>query len=239
MKDVGQIKLESGYQYRYLQHPGDFQYFDRDLVNNIWIENPLFTNSINLRRSIHSLYTQVLGKNERLEYNAGLRGEYFERTVEIEVPDERFELNRFNLFPAVNLGYRLTDMLTLKAAYSRRIERTTTFKMTPFPEREHSETLEQGDAELAPEYIDQVELGLVNIWGDHTAFVMGYYRQTNNVINRVNTVFNDTILNRIYTNVGRANTIGVEAGTTLYPNKNWRVYLGGNVYQYRIRWRSF
>ena len=35
----------------------------------------------------------------------------------------------------------------------------TTFKMNPFPEREHSETLEQGDPNLHPELIDQVEVG--------------------------------------------------------------------------------
>ena len=32
--------------------------------------------------------------------------------------------------------------------------------MNPFPEREHSETLEQGDPNLRPELIDQVELGI-------------------------------------------------------------------------------
>jgi iron complex outermembrane receptor protein len=229
-----QQNWESGYQYRYLKHPGDFQYFDRDLVNNIWIENPLFTNRINLTRSIHSLYSQISGGYDKLEYTAGLRLEYFDRTVEIARPEDIFNLNRWNLFPSLNISYALKEGLLAKAGYSRRIERTTTFKMTPFPEREHSETLEQGDAELLPEYIDLIEIGLVKNWLDHSIFMTAYYRRIKNVINRVNTVFNDTILNRIYTNVGVAQALGLETGTTFYPHKKWKVYFGGNVFNYRI-----
>lgn len=233
-KSWGETQWESGYLYRYLQHPGDFDYFDRDLSNEQWLENPLFTNTIDLSRSIHSIYSQLTGQSNKLTYSFGLRLEHFDRTVTIERPDETFNLNQLNLFPSFKLGYKLSDNLNFKAAYSRRIERTTTFKMTPFPEREHSETLEQGDAELLPEFIDLVEVGLVQDWGDHSIFANVYYRNIENVINRVNTIFNDTILNRIYTNAGNANALGVEIGSTFYPASKWRVYLGANVFNYQI-----
>ena len=238
-RTLGSNNWESGYQYRYLKHPGDFEYFDRDLDNNVWVENPLFTNSIGLTRSIHSLYSQLSGEQGKWQYTAGLRLEYFDREVTIARPDETYNLDQLNLFPSFNLSYDLGNNLQAKAGYSRRIERTTTFKMTPFPEREHSETLEQGDAELLPEYIDAAEVGLVKNWEDNSVFANIYYRRINNVINRVNTVFNDTILNRIYTNAGVAEAIGLELGATLYPVKGWRLYLGGNVYDYSIAGQLF
>ena len=238
-KPLGSHTWESGYQFRYLKHPGDFEYFDRDLDSQIWVENPLFTNSIGLSRSIHAIYSQFSGKQGKWAYTAGLRLEYFDREVTIARPDATFNLDQFNVFPSANVGYDLGHGLTAKAGYSRRIERTTTFKMTPFPEREHSETLEQGDAELLPEYIDAVEAGLVKNWKDNSAFANIYYRRIDNAINRVNTVFNDSILNRIYTNVGIAEAIGLEVGTTLYPTKNWRIYLGGHVYNYQIEGTLF
>ena len=92
---------------------------------------------------------------------------------------------------------------------------------------------------LLPEYIDAAEFGVVKNWEDNSAFANVYYRRINNVINRVNTVFNDTILNRIYTNAGVAEAIGLELGTTLYPAKGWRLYLGGNVYDYQIKGELF
>jgi outer membrane receptor protein involved in Fe transport len=236
---IGSVNWDVGYQYRYLKHPGDFIYLDRNFNTNSWEENPLFTNNIDLRREIHSLYSQISGSSGKWQYTAGLRLEYFDRTVKIGQPNETFTLDKFNLFPSVNLSYDLGNGLMAKTGYSKRIERTTTFKMTPFPEREHSETLEQGDAELLPEYIDLFELGLVKNWNDNSAFITGYYRDIDNVINRVNTVFNDSILNRIYTNAGVASVFGIELGSTFYPTKSLRIYLGGNIYDYKIKGQLF
>ncbi|PHN04170.1 TonB-dependent receptor domain-containing protein [Flavilitoribacter nigricans] len=236
---LGDAKWESGYQYRYLKHPGDFIYLDRNFATNTWETNPLFTNSIELRRQIHSVYSQLSGEVGRLQYSGGLRLEYFDRQVDIAEPDTLYTLDQFNFFPSFNLQYDLGNNLSAKAGYSRRIERTTTFKMTPFPEREHSETLEQGDAALLPEYIDLVEAGLVKNWEDNSLYATVYFRNINNVINRVNTIFNDTILNRIYTNAGRAQVYGLELGTTLYPTGWWRLFLGTNIYNYRIKGQLF
>ncbi len=236
---LGEVNWESGYQYRFLFHPGDFLYLDRDLENGRFVENPLFTNRIELRRQIHSLYTQFYGQWKRLQYNAGLRLEYMDRRVSLAQPDTTYLYQIIQPFPTLNLLYDLGKDWRIKAGYSRRIERTTTFKMTPFPEREHNETLEQGDAELLPEFIDLVEVGLIKNWGDNSLFVTGYLRNIQNVINRVNTVFNDSILNRIYTNVGQAQALGVELGSQIYPTKWLQVYLGGNVYQYQIQGTLF
>ncbi|MCB0597150.1 MAG: TonB-dependent receptor [Lewinellaceae bacterium] len=238
-RKLGAFDWESGYQYRFLKHPGDFSYLDRNFQEGIWEINPLFTNSMELRRRIHALYTQVSGQWNKLEFIAGLRAETFSRDVEIARPDTLFELSRFNLFPSANLLYDMGNGLSAKAGYSRRIERATTVKVTPFPEREHSEVLEQGDAELLPEYIDLVEVGLIKEWGDHSAFATAYYQNITDVVNRSNTVFNDTILNRIYTNAGSATAYGLETGATFYPAKWWQCYLGGNVYNYRIKGRLF
>ena len=239
VRNIGNASWESGYQFRYLKHPGDFVYLDKNFETGQLIVNPEFTNGILLRRDIHAIYSQVSGTRDKLEYNAGLRVEYFDRRVGLDRPDTTYRLDRLTLFPSANLKYRLREGLSLKAGYSRRIERTTTFKMTPFPEREHNETLEQGDAELLPELSDIVELGLTGNWGDNSAFANVYYRHVRDVINRVNTVYNDTILNRIYTNAGNARAIGLEGGVTLYPTPAWRVYVGGNVYDYRIRGTLF
>ena len=230
---------ESGYQFRYLKHPGDFLYLDRNFETNEWETNLEFTNGIELRRGIHALYSQFSGERGRWQYALGLRLEYFNREVDIDRPRNTFKLEQINPFPTVNLQYDLGDDFAVKAAYSRRIQRTTTFKMTPFPEREHSETLEQGDAELQPEFIDVLELGVVKNWGDHQLSLTGYYRQTQDVINRVNTIYNDTILNRIYTNAGEAQALGLELSTTVYPTKNLRFYFGGNVFNYQIEGQLF
>ena len=100
---------------------GDFVYFDRDLDNNTWISNPLFTNGIDLRREIHSLYSQMSGEKGKWQYTVGLRLEYFDREVKIDSPNETFKLDRFNLFPSVNLSYELGEGLMFKTGYRKLI----------------------------------------------------------------------------------------------------------------------
>jgi outer membrane receptor protein involved in Fe transport len=236
---LGSATWESGYQFRYLKHPGEFLYLDRDLVNDRFVVNPEFTNGILLRRDVHAAYSQLSGAAEKLQYSAGLRLEYFDRTVKLNQPDTSYRLDRLGLYPSANLKYQLSEGLSAKAGYSRRIDRTTTFKMTPFPEREHNETLEQGDAELLPELTDLFEVGLVSNFGDNSAFATAYYRHTRDVINRVNTIYNDTILNRVYTNVGDADVLGLELGLTVFPVDDWRIYLGGNIFNYSLTGNLF
>ena len=179
------------------------------------------------------------GKIPNLQYDLGGRIEYFDRLVEIAQPLSDFKLKRLNFYPSANLLYNVSETISLKAGYNRRIERTTTFKMTPFPEREHNETLEQGDAELLPEYIDALEMGIIKKWGDHNFFITAYGKKVQNVINRVNNIFNDTILNRIYTNAGRAQSYGVEFGASLYPASWFQFYLASNIYGYQIEGNLF
>ena len=55
----------------------------------------------------------------------------------------------------------------------------------------------------------------------------------------MNSAYNDTILNRIYTNAGKAHVWGIETGINVKPVKWWSVYLGGNIYNYRIVGKLF
>ena len=66
-----------------------------------------------------------------------------------------------------------------------------------------------------------------------------YYQGINNVVNRVNRVYADTIISRIYTNAGKARMFGIETGLDVKPASWWKVYLGGNLYDYAIKGSLF
>jgi len=231
--------LDAGYQYRNLDHTGDFVYERRTDFNDDFELVPEFSSEVNLKRSIHAFYGQFSGKNGKWDYTAGARVEVMDRTLELKdkanTIDKTFKFDFTKLYPSASVQYSINEKTNIKAAYSKRVERTSTFQMNPFPEREHSETLEQGDPELRPEFIDLVELSInKKLNGGNSIFATGYYRNVKNVVNRVNTVFNDTILNRIYSNVGDAKTIGLELGAQLKPTKNFSNFIGTNIYNYQI-----
>ena len=231
--------LEMGYQYRNLDHTGDFVYERKNNATQIFELIPDFSSEVNLKRSIHAGYLQFNGSFEKWVFAMGFRLENMERELNLKDKtgflDEDYSLGFTKLFPSASLNYEVNENTNIKLAYSKRIERTTTFKMNPFPEREHSETLEQGDPNLHPELIDQVEVGFnfKNNNGD-SFFSNIYYRNVDNLINRVNTIYNDTILNRIYSNVGNAKAFGGELGTEFTVAKKLKTFASFNLYNYQI-----
>jgi len=230
--NVGKGKLESGYQFRYDTQDGQFDYFVSPAISQP--DANRFRGRASAKNQIHSVYSQYSGKQDKLEYIGGLRYEYATRRLNLSYDPAVHELDLSNLFPSLNLLYNVNDGLKLKAGYSRRIQRTNNYELNPIPEREHSETLEQGDPDLKPSFIDLVELGLTRTFKKGSFFTTLYYQNIKNPIQRVNSVYADTILNRVFTNAEKARSFGLELGTNLQPVKWWSLYLGGNVYNYKV-----
>ena len=231
--------IEAGYQYRDLTHTGDFIYERRTDFNDDFELVPEFSSEVDLERTIHSGYVQLSGKQGKWEYAAGSRLEVMNRSFRLKdktnTVDETLFYDFVKLYPSASIQYEINANTKIKAAYSKRVERNSTFKMNPFAEREHSETLEQGDKNLRPEFIDLVELGITkNLKKGNSIFATGYFRHVDNLVNRVNTIYNDTILNRIYSNVGNAKSIGLEVGAQIKPTKSWSNFIGANIYNYSI-----
>jgi outer membrane receptor protein involved in Fe transport len=236
--NIGKGKLENGYQYRYQQQNGNFLYEQQNLTTGHFSVVSDFSSPAVVKNEIHSVYSQYSGQQKKLNYIAGLRYEYASREFNGKGNDY-YPLYLSNLFPSVNLLYAAQSNLKLKAGYSKRLQRSTNNELNPYPEREHSETLEQGDPNIRPEEIDLTEFGLVKEYAMASVFVTLYNQRIKNAINRVNSVYNDTILNRIYTNAGKATLWGAEFGTNLKLAKWWQLYAGANAYNYSIKGSLF
>lgn len=243
--------IETGYQYRTLDNRGDFFYGRRNNFNDDFTRVDLFSSDIDLIRTIHSGYAQLNGKKNNWEYAAGLRLEVLDRELILADKAQTFEetlnYNYEKLFPSVSVQYSFNEKTALKMAYSKRVDRPSAFKLNPFREREHSETLEQGDKNLLPEFIDLVELGVTKkLSKGNSIFATAYFRNVDNLVNRVNQIYNgpaidpddnrfdNVVLDRIYSNVGVGRSIGLELGTQLMPTSKWRNFIGANIYNFQI-----
>lgn len=238
-KQYGKGVLQVGYQFRYDVQDGSFFYYDKILGTDQFVANPLFTSQVKASNYIHAAYAQYAGSKGKLNYSAGLRAEQSERDLSFTNSNGKEKLSLLNLFPSVQLRYRAWEKGVAKLGYNRRIKRTNNYELNPFPEREHSETLEQGDAKLLPELIGNLEFGIEQGLKKGNLFATLYYQQTTNPIQRVNKVFNDTILNRVYTNAGQATQWGLEANVNYQITPWWSTVVGGNVYQYHIQGSIF
>jgi outer membrane receptor protein involved in Fe transport len=229
---IGKGKLETGYQFRKDKQDGNFDYTVSPTANQT--DSSIFRGKAKSANQINGLYVQYSGKINKLKYITGLRYEYASRSVDLSTDSTTYLLNLGNLFPSVNLLYTFNDSWNVKSGYSKRVQRNNNFELNPIPEREHSETLEQGDPNLLPQFIDLIELGFNHNFKKGSLFSTLYYQNIKNPIQRVNSVYADTILNRVFTNAKKAKLIGLEFGSTFKPVKWISAYLGANIYNYKI-----
>ena len=86
--------LETGYQFRSLDHTGDFVYERRTNFNDAFQLVPEFSSEVNLKRIIHAFYGQYIGKAAKWDYAFGTRLEIMDRTLYLKdkanTIDERF-----------------------------------------------------------------------------------------------------------------------------------------------------
>ena len=156
-------------------------------------------------------------------------------TLLAQIPANSIDKIEMITAPLANFLYDLGKDLRVKLAYSRRVQRSTNNELNPYPEREHSETLEQRDPNIRPEFIGIYEAGITKDL-KKTSFYLNVYSQLiTDIVNPVNNVRNDTILNRIYTNAGNARLIGTELGSTYSPVKQLKIFMGGNIYNLKIK----
>jgi outer membrane receptor protein involved in Fe transport len=229
---IGMGKLETGYQFRWDKQDGKFDYTVIPTTHQP--DNAKFRGTVKSTNQINGVYAQYSNKVSKLQYTAGLRYEYATREVNLSSSVNPLLLNISNLFPSTNLLYTINNELSIKAGYSKRVQRNNNFELNPIPEREHSETLEQGDPNLLPQFIDLIESGINYTFKNGSLFTTLYYQNIKNPIQRVNSVYTDTILNRLFTNAEKATQIGLELGITAKVNKWFTSYLGANIYNYKI-----
>lgn len=226
-------KWETGYQFRVDEQEGTFGYtITPEPIPPV--DNSEFRGSVQSQNQINSVYTQYTAKQNKWQYILGLRYEYSARKVVLSSETSPHFLYLSNLFPSANLVYTFNPQWNIKAGYSKRVQRNNNYELNPIPEREHSETLEQGDPDLLPQFVDLAELGLNHSFKKGTFFTTLYYQKIKNPIQRVNSVYADTILNRVFTNAEKARLFGLEFGTNFKPKKWVSIFAGGNIYNYKV-----
>ncbi|TJY67854.1 TonB-dependent receptor [Sphingobacterium alkalisoli] len=231
---LGNAELLTGYQLRNDKQKGDFEYLASENGTNSLELIPEFTGKLNATNNVHALFTQYDRKFTNTALSLGLRYEYYQRDLLLLQTNQEYPYSIHQLYPTFNLMHNLGSGWSWKLAATRRVQRNNNFELNPIPEREHSETLEQGDPALLPEFTTNAETGLVKKLKAGSVFLNAYYQHTKNPIQRVNSVYTDTILRRVFTNADYASRYGLELGGEGNALSWLKVNGGLNVYNYKI-----
>jgi outer membrane receptor protein involved in Fe transport len=227
-------KLEAGLQSRVERETEDISFKQFDPESGDYITSDFFSNTTNLKRDIHALYSTYSNKIGGLEFMAGLRGELTDREIKSSSNDSAITLNRFDLFPTLHLSYDIGDKNELMASYSRRINRPNGRDLDPVPAYYNRYTVRLGNPGLDPEYTDSYDLGYMLKFGRSYLSLEAFRRITKNKIERVEILGDDGVIYLTPENIGKDFSTGLELMGNIEFTKWLTVNASVSPYYYRI-----
>jgi outer membrane receptor protein involved in Fe transport len=227
-------KLEAGYQLRSDRSENETKNFEFDPDNGSYEYRPEYSHSTEYTRDIHSLYALYSAELGDFGYKAGLRGEYTDRSIELVGEDDRFTIDRWDVFPTAHASYQYSDLHQVMASYTRRIDRPRHWYLEPFLTWFNAYNVRTGNPDLEPEYIDAYELAYQMQSRKSMFSAEAYYRVTHDKTERVQSVYEENVILHSVDNVGKDYTLGVELMLNLRQLSWLDFSLMGNLYDYRV-----
>lgn len=155
-------KLELGWK-------GTYFFIDNNVFNDTlrgdqWMRDYTTSNNFQYTQHIEALYFIYSGKVRKLEYQAGLRGEYtFIKAKQVTL-DETNRQRYMDFFPNASASYHLNENHLLRTSFSSRIERPGDHDINAFRIYQDAYTYFEGNPYLKPEksFVSEIGHGFKN-----------------------------------------------------------------------------
>lgn len=236
-RPVGPFKLETGLQSRWDYDKADYIFEEYQPFGAEWIRNDTITNSIEFLDALQSAYAIISGPLGKFNYQAGVRAEYENRTLDQLTSSTSYTYEKVHLFPSVFLTRKLSDAHQVQFNYSRRIQRPRENDLNPFIDFRGANNIFYGNPALKPEFTNAFELNYQYTFEQGTISLETYYRATYDKITRINTL--DTLYGKqvfafTVTNADKDRALGIELMANLDLTKWWQLSVTGNVFRYTL-----
>lgn len=180
-------------------------------------------------------------KWKKLSGRLGLRYEFTHQEVKYLLgKGEDFQKDFNDLVSSASIGYQLTDLSNLRLGYNMRIYRPGIWYLNPYLDDSNPSNLSQGNPNLNSEKSHNLNLSYSNFTQKFNLNVGIHYSFTNNSIEHVNTLMQDTeipglqnptgkeVLYSTYYNMGKNRTVGLNGYINWNATSNTRLYLNIN-----------
>jgi outer membrane receptor protein involved in Fe transport len=213
------IKIEMGVRANFR----DFKSFNDNFffspAQATFVLNPGISTRYEFTDRIYAGYVTFAQQVKTFSYQLGLRVESSDYEGLLVTRNQKFQNEYpFSFFPSVFLSQKIDDKQDLQLNYSRKINRPNFFQLIPFVDYADSLNISRGNPNLVPEFTNLVELSYqVNFRKGHNILATAYYRNTDDLITRVQTKEpnpdlnrNDSVILTTFANANNASAYGLE-----------------------------
>jgi outer membrane receptor protein involved in Fe transport len=230
--EAGQLRL--GYELNE-QRPEQDVAFARGPSEAGLVTIPGLSNRFDGRQTVHALYgTWERPLSEKLTAQWGLRLEQADIRVDDLTNGVSASQDYFRAYPSAHVQYQLTDDQTLRASYSRRIQRPQLTQLNPFVSYQDPQNLRSGNPDLEPQETDAFEV----MWQrrENQTFYQAtvYVRDTDGAFTEVATDVGGGVLLTRPENLGSRLDVGLELTASGRLHSTLRYNGSVNVFRQEI-----
>ncbi len=228
------IKLETGGKAILRTVRSDFQYEIYDTEQGEYQIDPNQTDVFNYYQDVVAGYlSSNIKLGEKMGLVAGARYEYTAIRGDFAVQENEFSNDYQNLLPSIILNRKFGKFTSLKASYTRRIQRPNLRFINPYVQLDNNRDISQGNPEIEPELTDQYELGFNTFVKQVSVNAAVYYRRTTDIIESYLEVNSDGVSVTTFRNIGESNSVGLNFYTSVTLFKIWTLRGGFNLFTYQ------
>ncbi|SPU55596.1 Outer membrane cobalamin receptor protein [Brevundimonas vesicularis] len=197
--------------------------------------DPLVSNRFDVDQVVHALYvTYEKPFSEKLSAQFGLRLEQTNLDLNQVTSGVKTSQDYFRAYPTGHLSYKLNDKDTVRASYSRRIQRPGPADLNPFLTYGDPQNYRSGNPDLEPQETDSYELNWQRRVQQTFYQATLYYRDTNKAFTQTTVDLGNGVFLTRPENLGASTSTGLElvANGPLLPTLRYSASL--NVYRQEI-----
>ena len=209
-----QNKIEAGYKGEFLTSKSKVSTYSGISEGNAAFNEGLY-NNFTYDQNVNALYATYSKRINRFGIQLGLRGEHTRTNTnslgynQSETDHPAYKDDYFSFYPSAFLSYQLPSNNELQLNYTRRVSRPWGGQLNPFVNLTDSTNISYGNPLLLPQYSNSLELNYIKNWENHTLSASLYYRNTDNVIQRISYRDGD-IMKSTFENIAKTQSAGTE-----------------------------
>ena len=191
------------------------------------VVDPTSTNQFQADQAVHALYGTYERPFGPLTAQAGLRLEYVTRDINQITSGVTASNDYFRAYPTLHVEYGLTETQTLRASYSRRVQRPQSEQLNPFVVYVDPDNRSSGNPDLLPQVTDSYEFSWLSRANQQFYQATVYYRDTSDAFTSVAVDLGGGVLLTRPENLGSSRSAGLElvANGRLHPTLRYNVSL--------------
>lgn len=197
--------------------------------------DPTVSNMFNVDQTVHAVYaTYERPFGEKLSAQFGLRLEQANLDLDQITSNIQTSQDYFRAYPTGHVSYQLDDTQTLRASYSRRIQRPQPGDLNPFLTYGDLQNVRSGNPDLLPQETDSFEFSWQKRVQQTFYQATLYYRDTQDAFTQVTSDIGNNVFLTRPENLGSSRSTGLElvANGALHPTLRYNASV--NVYRQEI-----